>query len=98
MLTVEGFRWQRRLDVQLAAWLEPGPKKVVLGDGAVWIWNLAGQHFPSAIQIVDLYHARAHLWELSPQAVSQPGTRTQAVAVCLALLEQGNIEALVKIL
>ncbi|HEX4594702.1 MAG TPA: ISKra4 family transposase [Bryobacteraceae bacterium] len=39
-------------------------KKVVMGDGAEWIWNLAGQHFPGAIQIVDLYHARQHLWEL----------------------------------
>src|SRR5260370_14117661 len=37
-------------------------KKGVIGDGAVWIWNLAGQHFPSPIQIVDLYHAHAHLW------------------------------------
>lgn len=40
-------------------------KKVVLGDGAEWIWNLAQEHFPSAIQIVDLYHARQHLWELA---------------------------------
>jgi len=37
--------------------------RVVLGDGAVWIWNLADQHFPGAIQIVDLYHARQHLWK-----------------------------------
>jgi len=29
--------------------------KVVIGDGAVWIWNLADQHFPGALQIVDLY-------------------------------------------
>ena len=36
--------------------------KVVLGDGAEWIWNIADQHFPGAIQIVDLYHARQHLW------------------------------------
>ena len=35
--------------------------KVVIGDGAAWIWNLAEQHFPGAIQIVDLYHAREHL-------------------------------------
>jgi hypothetical protein len=27
-------------------------------DGAEWIWNLADQHFPGAVQIVDLYHAR----------------------------------------
>ena len=40
-------------------------KKVVMGDGAEWIWNLAELHFPGAVQIVDLYHARQHLWELA---------------------------------
>ena len=40
-------------------------KKVVIGDGAPWIWNLTAEHFPGAIQIVDLYHARQHLWELA---------------------------------
>jgi hypothetical protein len=40
-------------------------KKVVMGDGAEWIWNLADQHFPGAVQIVDLFHARQHLWELA---------------------------------
>jgi hypothetical protein len=40
-------------------------KKVVIGDGAEWIWNLAKEHFPSAIQVVDLYHARQHLWDLA---------------------------------
>ena len=33
-----------------------------MGDGAEWIWNIADQHFPGAIQIVDLFHARQHLW------------------------------------
>jgi hypothetical protein len=42
-------------------------KKVVIGDGAPWIWNLTAEHFPEAIQIVDLYHARQHLWDLSAQ-------------------------------
>jgi hypothetical protein len=39
-------------------------KKVALGDGAEWIWNQASLHFPDAVQIVDLYHAREHLWSL----------------------------------
>ena len=39
--------------------------KVVIGDGAEWIWNLADPYFPGAVQIVDLYHARQHLWELA---------------------------------
>ena len=38
---------------------------VILGDGAVWIWNLADQHVPEATQIVDLYHAREHVHELA---------------------------------
>src|ERR1700736_5017818 len=40
-------------------------QKVVLGDGAEWIWNLVALHFSDAIQIVDLYHARQHLWEVA---------------------------------
>jgi hypothetical protein len=39
--------------------------RVVIGDGAEWIWNLAALHFPDALHIVDLYHARQHLWELA---------------------------------
>jgi len=38
---------------------------VVLGDGAVWIWNIADEQFPGAIQIVDLYHAKGHLWDVA---------------------------------
>ena len=45
--------------------------QVVMGDGAEWIWNLAALHFPGALQIVDLYHARQHLWDLARQAVPQ---------------------------
>ena len=40
-------------------------KRVVLGDGAAWIWNLSSEQFPGAIQIVDLWHAEEHLWEVS---------------------------------
>jgi hypothetical protein len=36
-------------------------KKVVIGDGADWIWNIVPLHFSDTIQIVDLYDARQHL-------------------------------------
>ena len=39
------------------------PRRVVLGDGAAWIWKLADQECPGAIQIVDLWHAKEKLWE-----------------------------------
>jgi len=34
---------------------------VVLGDGAAWIWQTASKQFPGAVQIVDFFHACAHL-------------------------------------
>ncbi len=34
---------------------------IVIGDGAVWIWNLAQEHFGSSRQVVDWYHATEHL-------------------------------------
>ena len=36
-----------------------------MGDGAEWIWNLADIHFPGAIQILDIFHAREHLWSVA---------------------------------
>lgn len=36
-------------------------RRVVIGDGAAWIWNLADEHFPGAIQILDRFHAKEHL-------------------------------------
>jgi hypothetical protein len=40
-------------------------RRVLLGDGAKWIWNLGDLHLPDAIQIVDLFHAKQHLSELA---------------------------------
>jgi len=48
-------------------------RRAVLGDGAVWIWNLAGEHFPDAIQIVDLFHAKGHLCDVA-KAIYGPGS------------------------
>ena len=40
-------------------------RPVVLGDGAPWIWNWASEYAPDAIQIVDIFHAKEHLFELA---------------------------------
>lgn len=68
---------------------------VVLGDGAPWIWNLVTEHFPTAVQIVDLWHARLHVWQVA-NAVFGATTAKGAMWAeqqC-QLLEEGNIEAL----
>lgn len=54
-----GWRWYRMAE---AAGSRRARRLVVLGDGAVWIWNLAEMHFPGAVQIVDWYHAAERLW------------------------------------
>lgn len=38
---------------------------VVIGDGAEWIWNLADHHYLGATQIVDVWHAREHIYALA---------------------------------
>ena len=40
-------------------------RRVILGDGAPWIWNFADEHFPDAIQVVDIFHAKGHLFEVA---------------------------------
>lgn len=70
--------------------------KVVLGDGAEWIWNLADLHFPGAIPIVDLYHAREHLWKLA--RVLHPNDQVQQKHWMMYhqnRLDKGRIEKLV---
>jgi hypothetical protein len=76
--------------------LRQAKQVVVLGDGATWIWNLAAEHFPGAVQIVDLWHAREHVWKVAHAAfgTGSPQGAAWAEHAC-TLLVQGNIEELV---
>jgi hypothetical protein len=74
-------------------------KKVVIGDGAEWIWNNADRHFPGAVQIVDLFHARQHLWDLA--RLIHPGDvlrQKQWILRHQPKLDGGKIEKLVRFL
>jgi len=71
-------------------------KKVIMGDGAEWIWNLADLHFPGAIQIVDLFHARQRLWDMA--RLLYPGEEVhqrQWILRHQPKLDEGKIEKLV---
>ncbi len=35
-------------------------RRVVVADGAVWIWNWTDEQVPDAIQVVDIHHAKEH--------------------------------------
>ena len=97
--TAEEFGKRIYLEAWNRGWSR-APKKVVMGDGAEWIWNLAAEHFPGAIQIVDLYHARQHLWELARRLYPKEEGRQKAWMKVhqKRLLDQGKIEKLVGVL
>jgi hypothetical protein len=44
---------------------ERATRRAVLGDGAKWIWNLATERFPDAVQIVDRFHVKGHFWDVA---------------------------------
>jgi hypothetical protein len=63
---------------------------VILGDGAVWIWKLAGEHFGERIEILDYYHACEHLWTVAHALFDDPAlVQRWAEARCSALYQQG---------
>ena len=70
---------------------------VVLGDGARWLWRLVEEHFPGAVQIVDLWHAQEHIWEVAHAVFGR--TTPEGVAWAkqgCTWLVQGQVEALVQ--
>ena len=69
---------------------------VVIGDGARWIWNIADEHFPGAIQIIDLYHAREYLHALAKLIFADDGERREWLDAPLADLDRGDIETLLE--
>ena len=94
--TAEEFGKRIYLEAYQRGW-EQAAKKVVLADGAEWIWNLADLHFPGAIQIVDLYHARQHLWDLVRKLYPNDAVMQKAWMKKhqRRILDKGKIEKLV---
>ena len=78
---------------------ERAARRAVLGDGAKWIWNLASEHFPDALQIVDRFHAKQHLSNVGKSiygADSNPGR--QWARERHDELDAGDIEAILSAL
>lgn len=75
--------------------VEGAARVAVLGDGAAWIWTLAAEHFPTAVHIVDWYHASERIWALG-RALSGTDTpeTTAWVEAQLGRLAQGQAATL----
>jgi hypothetical protein len=77
--------------------LERAQQLVAVGDGAAWIWRLVAEHFPQAVQIVDVWHAKEHVWKVAHAVfgAATPQARAWAEQACRLLVE-GKIEELVE--
>jgi hypothetical protein len=64
---------------------------VFVCDGAVWIWNLVGRYYPQAVQIVDWYHASAHLEKVASLAFETSQERQRWLAEVGEQLWQGRV-------
>lgn len=94
--TAEEFGYRIYTEAWRRGW-EWATTKIVIADGAVWIWNLADQHLPGAVQIVDLYHARQHLWDLAALLCPQDAAAKKRWMLPMKdLLDHGRIELLVE--
>ena len=71
-------------------------KHVGIGDGAEWIWNIAPEHFPGAIPMVDLLHARPHMWDLARQLFPLDKAEGERwITIEQDNLDEGQLEELV---
>lgn len=69
---------------------------VVVADGAKWIWRLAEEQFPEAIQIVDEYHARQHVWDIARAAfAAEPPQRDAWAETVIAHLSEGRLDEVI---
>ncbi len=68
---------------------------VALGDGAAWIWGMAGALYPHATHIVDIYHAREHLHDLAAHLAFITPDPPAWLASRLDDLDAGNIDAII---
>lgn len=46
-------------------YLDSIPEKIVIADGGKWIWNWVESAYPEAVQILDFFHAKEHLFSFA---------------------------------
>jgi hypothetical protein len=56
--------------------------KLVVSDGAPWIWNVVQDRWPGAVEVLDFYHGSQHVWTLGEalhgtRAAAQPWVEKQ---------------------
>lgn len=70
--------------------LQQAKTVIFIGDGAAWLWEMAHDLFPEAIQILDWYHATTYLWSVARELDKDEKRAQQWIDPYLAALAHGN--------
>lgn len=69
----------------------------VVADGAVWIWNLAADRLSPTLEVLDIYHAKEHLWAVAHALYGEDEAAARRwVGPLIGKLQQGAAGDLVK--
>lgn len=94
----EGLELGRRLHGEaLRGGLARARAVLAVADGAPWIWNVVGDRWPGACQLLDFYHASQHLWALGQALHPQDEARRRTwVEAGLHRLRHGQERAVLR--
>jgi hypothetical protein len=70
--------------------------KLVVSDGAPWIWNVAQDRWPDAVEVLDFYHASQHVWDLGEAVMGDRQAARPWVEQQLHQLRHGRHAAALK--
>jgi hypothetical protein len=78
--------------------LVPYKNKVIIGDGAAWIWKWAEDNYPGATQVLDFFHAKEKLVILAKHQFTDDKKRTQWVTHQAEKLLDNGVEQVISTL
>ena len=68
-----------------------------LGDGSPWVWNLADELFPHAIQVLDYWHLCENVWKASHLIfIDEEEKRHWVENITEKMLRQGKVDEAIK--
>lgn len=82
--------------VKLERHLTPYKKKIIIGDGAAWIWKWAEDNYPGALQILDYFHAKEKLVLFAKQQFADEQKRKAWIAHQCEYLLKDQVQKVIK--
>ena len=71
-------------------------RKIIIGDGAAWIWKWAEDNYPGALQILDYYHAKEKLVLFAKQQFLGEQKRKKWIVDQSECLLKGQVQKVIK--